>query len=177
MATRAEGRIAIANTVKPPENAIAGGDIRPEPEDYLALNVIYGALLTTLLVATRDRGRQDPISGPELVPIAAATFALSKVIGRERIGTWVRDPFVQGEGTDHRRPQGRGLRHAVGELVTCTRCLGAWSGLALVGLRTASPQSGRTVTNVLAASAANDFLQAGFRWVAEQSIAAAAKAR
>jgi hypothetical protein len=32
-----------------------------------------------------------------------------------------------------------------------------------VGLRLASPGSGRTVTNVLAASAANDWLQAGFK--------------
>ena len=40
---------------------------------------------------------------------------------------------------DHgeRRPRGRGLRRAVGELVTCTRCVGAWSALGIVGLRLA----------------------------------------
>jgi hypothetical protein len=47
--------------------------------------------------------------------------------------------------------------------VTCTRCVGAWSALGIVGLRLASPESGRTMTNVLAASAANDWLQAGFK--------------
>ncbi len=62
-----------------------------------------------------------------------------------------------------RRPRGRRLRRAVGELVTCTRCVGAWSALGIVGLRTADPATGRLITNVLAASAANDFLQAGFK--------------
>lgn len=158
--------MAIAEPLSP---SSPRADAPPEPEHYLALNLVYGGLLTALVVLTRGNGKEERISGPELVPLAAATFALSKVIGREKIGSWVREPFVQGEGTDERRPQGSGLRHAVGELVTCTRCLGAWSGLALVGLRTASPQSGRTVTNVLAASAANDFLQAGFRWLCNQS--------
>jgi hypothetical protein len=47
--------------------------------------------------------------------------------------------------------------------VMCTRCVGAWGALGLVGLRVASPQAGRTVTAVLATSAANDFLQAAFK--------------
>jgi hypothetical protein len=51
----------------------------------------------------------------------------------------------------------------VGELVTCTRCVGAWSALGVVGLRVVEPRSGRIVANVLAASALNDFLQAGFK--------------
>jgi hypothetical protein len=41
--------------------------------------------------------------------------------------------------------------------------VGAWSALGVVGLRLVSPDSGRVVTNVLAASAANDWLQAGFK--------------
>jgi hypothetical protein len=133
-----------------------------EPVDYAALNAVYGALLTGVVIATRDRGAaEDPISGPELIPLAAATFALAKVIAREKIGTWVREPFV--EEDDGRKPRGRRLRRAVGELLTCTRCVGAWSALGIVGLRLASPSSGRVVTNVLAVSAANDWLQAAFR--------------
>jgi Protein of unknown function (DUF1360) len=133
-----------------------------EPVDYAKLNAIYGVLMTAVVVSTRERAREDPISGRELVPIAAATFALSKVIAREKIGTWMRDPFVE-DPAGERRPRGRRLRRAVGELVTCTRCVGAWSALGIVGLRLASPDSGRIVTNVLATSAANDWLQSGFK--------------
>jgi hypothetical protein len=137
-------------------------DTPTEPGDYAAINAVYGALMAAVVVTTRERAREDPISGRELIPIAAATFALSKVIAREKIGSWVREPFVEQDNGD-RRPSGRGLHRAVGELVTCTRCVGAWSALGIVGLRLASPEAGRTVTNVLAASAANDWLQAGFK--------------
>jgi Protein of unknown function (DUF1360) len=144
---------------------VAGSHPQPEtePVDYAALNVLWGALLTGVVLATREGARKDPISGPELIPLSAATFALSKVIAREKIGAWVREPFVEEEPYDGERPRGRRIRRAVGELLTCTRCVGAWSALGIVGLRLASPSSGRAVTNVLAASAANDFLQAGFR--------------
>src|SRR3954464_3525629 len=134
-----------------------------EPVDYAALNAVWGALLTVVVLATRDTARKDPISGPELIPLSAATFALSKVIAREKIGGWGGEPFVEDEPEDGQRPRGRRLRRAVGELVTCTRCVGAWSALGIVGLRLASPSSGRVVTNVLAVSAANDWLQAGFK--------------
>jgi hypothetical protein len=133
-----------------------------EPRDYAAINAVYGTLMTALVVTSRGRAREDPISGRELVPIAAATFALSKVIAREKIGSWMRDPFVD-DPSGERRPRGRRLQRAVGELVTCTRCVGAWSALGIVGLRLNSPDSGRIVTNVLAASAANDWLQSGFK--------------
>jgi hypothetical protein len=133
-----------------------------EPRDYAAINAVYGTLMTALVVTSRGRAREDPISGRELVPIAAATFALSKVIAREKIGSWMRDPFVD-DPSGERRPRGRRLQRAVGELVTCTRCVGAWSALGIVGLRLTSPDSGRIVTNVLATSAANDWLQSGFK--------------
>ncbi len=84
------------------------------------------------------------------------------MIAREKIGSWMREPFVE-DPTGERRPRGRRLQRAVGELVTCTRCVGAWSALGIVGLRLASPDSGRIVTNVLAVSAANDWLQGGFK--------------
>jgi hypothetical protein len=144
-------------------------DDRPvEPVDYFKLNAAYGTLLVATVLATRDRTRSDPITTRELLPIGAATFALAKVVAREKIGTWLRDPFVEVEQGEP-RPRGQGLRRAVGELVTCTRCVGAWSALTVVGLRMADPPTGRTVTNVLAASAANDWLQSGFKWLCAQT--------
>jgi uncharacterized protein DUF1360 len=133
-----------------------------EPYDYMALNAVFGALLAGVVVAARERTRKsEPLTSRDLAVTGAATFALSKVIARERIGTWVREPFVEEE--DGGRPRGRGLRHAVGELLTCTRCVGAWSALGLVGLRLTSPATGRVVNDVLAVSAMNDWLQASFK--------------
>jgi hypothetical protein len=157
-----------------PATYLAGEDQRPadphptEPVDYATLNVLYAILLAGVVYATRDRAREDPIRPSEFGPIAAATFALAKVVAREKIGTWVREPFVQ-ERDGEREPRGRRLRAAVGELLTCTRCVGAWSAASVVGLRLAQPEAGRTVTNVLAASAANDWLQSAFRWLCNKA--------
>ena len=142
-----------------------------EPFDYMALNAVFAALLAGVVIATREKTRaSEPLTTRDLAVTGAATFALSKVIARERIGTWVREPFVEEE--DGGRPRGRGLRHAVGELLTCTRCMGAWSALGLVGLRLTSPATGRVVNDVLAVSAMNDWLQASFKLVCAKADAA-----
>ena len=135
-----------------------------EPADYAVINAVYAALFAAMIYATRERAREEPIALHELVPMSAATFTLSKMIAREKVGTWLREPFVEHEDGVP-RPEGRRLRRAMGELVTCTRFVGAWSALGVVGLRLAKPDVGRNVSNVLAVSAANDWLQAGFKWL------------
>jgi hypothetical protein len=132
-----------------------------EPADYALLSAAYGTLLASTAVSSRGR---EPIPNAELPALAAATFTLSKLIVHEKVESWIRQPFVE-EGGQSRRPKGKRLRYAVGELLTCTRCTGAWSALALVGLRLHAPSTARTVTAVLAASAGNDLLQAGFSWL------------
>jgi len=134
-----------------------------EPTDYAAITALYGSLLAALVLAARERETAEPVGPFEMATLAGATFALSKTIGQEKVETWLRRPFVQELPDGEKRPRGSGVRYAIGELLSCTRCLGTWSALGLVGLRTASPPAGRTVSTVLAASAANDFLQAAFR--------------
>jgi Protein of unknown function (DUF1360) len=132
-----------------------------ETADYAVLTAVYGALLGGVGVTARGR---EPVAHKEVPVLAAATFALSKLIVHEKVETWIRRPFVDERG-DGRRPRGRRLRYAVGELLTCTRCTGAWSALALVSLRLHAPATGRTVATVLAASAGNDMFQAAFSWL------------
>lgn len=148
-----------------------------EPIDYWALNAAFAALLAALAFGTRNHPERvgAALAPRELPLLFAATFSVSKAIARERIGVWVREPFVEGEGAA-RRPRGRRLRHAVGELLTCTRCAGVWGALGMVGLRVADPTAGRLVTGVLATAGANDFLQAAFRLLAERSNAAQTRA-
>src|SRR3954447_26320718 len=138
----------------------------------MALSALYGTLLASTAVSAR---RRDSIPAIELPALAAASFALSKLVVKEKVESWVRRPFVD---ETQRKPKGRRMRYAVGELLTCTRCMGAWSGLGLVALRLHSPTAGRTVATVLAASAGNDVLQALFTYLcahatAEQKVAEA----
>jgi hypothetical protein len=141
-----------------------------EPSDYAALSALYGTLLAGTALSARGR---PAIPATELPALAAASFALSKLVVHEKVESWVRRPFVD---ETRRKPKGRRLRYAVGELLTCTRCTGAWSALGLVALRLHAPAAGRTVSTVLAASAGNDVLQALFSYLcahatAEQKVA------
>jgi hypothetical protein len=140
-----------------------------KPVDYAALSAGYGALLGAVVLGARER--PDPVVRNEIPALGLATFALAKMISKEKVETWVREPFV--EETPHgRRPKGTRLRYAVGELLTCTRCVGAWSSLGLVALRVTRPREAKVVTAVLATSALNDFLQTGFNWACAAANAA-----
>jgi hypothetical protein len=138
-----------------------------EAADYAVLSGIYGVLLSGTALSARGK---DPIPHGELPVIAAATFALSKLIVHEKVESWIRQPFVE-ERPSGSRPKGRRLRYAVGELMSCTRCTGAWCALGLIGLRLHKPATARTVTAVLAASAGSDFLHSGFTWICARATA------
>ena len=133
-----------------------------EASDYALLSTAYAALLAGTALSAR---RREPIPSAEIPALAAATFTLSKLIVHEKVETWLREPFVEERPGGKKRPRGRRLRYAVGELLTCTRCTGAWTALGLVALRLHAPATGRTVATVLAASAGNDMLHAGFQWL------------
>ncbi len=135
-----------------------------KPIDYALINVSYVGALTGIGVVLHRQGREIDLTPREAVLLALATFSLADVFAHERIATWIRRPFDV-ETPDHRpgHPRGHGLRYAIGELMACSRCVGSWSALGLIGLRVASPSASGAVTTVLAAGGANDFLQAAFR--------------
>jgi hypothetical protein len=136
-------------------------DREPPYEAYAA---IAGAFLAGLGVVAALARRSPPASALDLVALSAATFKASRTVSRERVASFVRQPFVEGEADrgDDERPAGEGFQRAIGELVTCPRCIGTWSAAALASTQMLTPRFGRALTWTLAAGAANDFLQAGF---------------
>src|SRR3954449_6205646 len=99
------------------------------PRDYAALSAGWTSMLGALLVAARDRG-EDPVPPMEVVPLGLATFALTKLVAKDKVAAEIREPFVK-QPLHGRRPRGSGLRYAVGELITCTLCVVFWSTLGL----------------------------------------------
>lgn len=149
------------------------------PADYALLEAVFATGLAGLIALTHRRERDGTLAIPrdELPLLALATFALADVLAKERISTWIREPFVK-ETADHKplNPEGHGMRAAIGELMTCTRCIGTWSALGLVALRTASPAAGRATIRVLALAGTNDLMQSTFRLLAERTNLVAAQA-
>jgi hypothetical protein len=96
--------------------------------------------------------------------LGLAAFKASRTIARDEVTSFLREPFVEGlakEGAEDPVESGD-LRQAIGELVTCSRCIGTWVAAGLSTTQIVAPQFGRLLTWTLATAGANDFLQAGF---------------
>jgi hypothetical protein len=113
----------------------------------------------------RALGRETPEYQPiDLAALGIATFKAARTVSRDQVGSFIRDPFVEGDARDgDEDPVETGdLRQAIGELVTCSRCVGTWVAAGLTSTQVIAPRFGRLLTWSLAAAGANDFLQAGF---------------
>jgi len=141
---------------------------RPPYGSYAAILATFAGVLAGTSAVERALRRQARTSPFDLVLLSAATFKAARAISRERVGSVLREPFVETDGDPaedesvEERPAGQGLQRAVGELVTCTRCAGTWAAAGLIATQAVAPRFGRLLTWTLAAGAANDFLQAGF---------------
>src|ERR671936_606515 len=125
-----------------------------ERPPYGSYAVIMGAFAGLLAAAgglgrllDRDPQCQTPL---DFAVLAAASFKAARTLSHDEVTSFLRQPFVRGHahsGEDEEPVQG-GMEQAIGELVTCSRCIGTWS---------------------LAAAAANDFLQAAFTALCERA--------
>jgi Protein of unknown function (DUF1360) len=107
----------------------------------------------------------------DLIVLSAATFKAARTLSRDEVTSFLRTPFVKGEAHtgEGEEPVEGGMEQAIGELVTCTRCVGTWAAAGLAATQMLAPRFGRLLTWSLGAAAANDFLQAGFTALTNKS--------
>lgn len=132
----------------------------------------YAGIMTTFvgglavaggLAHLLDRDARDSTT-LDLAVLGLATFKAARTISRDDVTSFIREPFLEGEagGGDEQPVETGDLRQALGELVTCSRCVGTWVAAGLGTTQILAPRFGRLLTWTLAAGAANDWLQAGF---------------
>lgn len=143
------------------------------PANYALISSVYGTALVGVASLARRTGHAP--RGAEVVPLGVAAFTFTRVLSEQKVEEWLRRPFVDEPGDAPRHPRGSGLRYAIGELLSCTRCTGSWVGLGLVGLHAASPSSARVVSAVGSVGAVNDAALAGFAWLTGRANAAGAE--
>ena len=137
----------------------------PPYSTYATLVGIFAAGMAGVGALAGLRGRHpEQLTALDLAVLSAATFKAAHVVAHDEVTSFLRAPFVQGEAHegDEQPVEDGGLRQALGELLTCSRCVGMWAAAGAVGLHTVAPRTGRLLTWSLAAAAANDVLQAGF---------------
>jgi len=137
---------------------------RPPYESYAAIMGTFFAGLGLTGWLARVRGRDPQCHTTlDLAILALATFKAARTLSHDEVTSFVREPFVRGhahEGGEEPKPGG--MEQAVGELITCSRCVGTWAAAGLTWTQVLAPGFGRLVSWSLAAGGLNDFLQAGF---------------
>ncbi len=140
-------------------------DRRPPYKAYAAIMATFAGGLAAAGSLSRLLGRDPQCQNAlDLTVLAAASFKAARTLTRDGVSSFIREPFVRGHAHEgDEEPVATGdLRQAIGELVTCSRCVGTWAAAGLVTTQVLAPRVGRLLTWSLAAAGINDFLQAGF---------------
>ncbi|MFD6860448.1 DUF1360 domain-containing protein [Rhodococcus sp. NPDC060090] len=150
------------------ENASAykSGEDRPL-RGYSTVLAAYSVLVTIAIIAARVTGRHlpDRLTGQDLVVLALGTHKLSRTVTKDAVTSPLRAPFTSFKehggpaevNEEARGPQG--LRHSVGELLTCPFCFDVWVATAFTIGMVFAPKPTRLVAGLFAALAGADFLQ------------------
>ena len=143
---------------------------------YLAGIAVYSSLTTGLGLLARAQRRPLPSPTPfEVLLLAAATHKLTRLITKESITSAIRAPFTEYKGVAgpaelHEEVRGEGVRHAVGELVTCPFCLAQWTATGFTYGLIFAPRATRLVALALATVAGSDWLQLGYAWAQHKAM-------
>jgi hypothetical protein len=146
---------------------------RPPYSSYAVIMATFAGGLAAAGGVARTL-RRDPQCNTALdfVVLSAAAFKAARTLSHDEVTSFLREPFVKGHahsGKDEEPVQG-GMDQAIGELVTCSRCVGTWAAAGLAATQIIAPRFGRLLTWSLGAAAANDFLQACFAALTAKSL-------
>ena len=142
------------------------GEPRPLAADLGAMGV-YGGLVLTAAAAIRRSGRELPSRIPlgDAVLLTVGTFRLARRIAKDPVTAPIRAPFTRFEGASGEaevaevvREHG-GVKHAIGELLTCPFCMAQWVGTGFVLGYVTAPRATRLAALTMTMVAGSDVLQ------------------
>ena len=133
---------------------------------YLGLVALFFTLLGAILVPARRRGAlPERTTWSDLILLGIATHKLARLLQAERSPpaccarrshTTKGQDDVPGEVCDVAR--GEGVQRAIGELLTCPLCLGAWLAALFTGGQLLGTRATRAAGGLFTMLAISDFL-------------------
>jgi len=142
------------------------GEPRPLGADLGAMGVYVG-LVSAAAAAVRASNKELPERIPlgDAALLTVATFRLARRIAKDPVTAPIRAPFVRFQGpsghaevAEEVREHG-GVKHAVGELLTCPFCLAQWVGTGFVFGYVSAPRATRMAALTMTMIAGSDVLQ------------------
>jgi len=145
--------------------AYKAGEERPLA-GYLATMGTYTASVAALVGAGALAGRRLPerVAPYDVVLLGVATHKVSRLVTKDTVTAPLRAPFTefagpQGQGELHEEVRGHGLRHTLGELLTCPFCMAQWVATGFTAGLVFAPRATRLVASTFTAVALSDALQ------------------
>ncbi len=135
---------------------------------YMVLLGSYALMVLSLGIVVRRRRHMPVRPAPaDLALVAVATHKISRMLSKDTVLAAVRMPFTRfeeaaGEGEVNESVRGHGLRHAIGELLTCPFCLAQWVATGFTFGLLLAPRATRQVAAVFCAVTASDYLQLAY---------------
>jgi len=128
---------------------------------------LFAATATTAVLGLRAGGRDLPerYAVQDLLLGGVAVHKFSRLVTKGSVTSPVRAPFTEFEGpsaaSEHQEtPRGdHGVRHTIGELLTCPFCLGVWASTAYVAGLVAAPRPARAWAALFTVTAVSDSMQ------------------
>ncbi|MBW8484052.1 DUF1360 domain-containing protein [Actinomadura parmotrematis] len=159
-----DGVVDIARAQK---RAYAGDSDRPLG-GYLATLAVYGLSTAAVALLARRRGvRAAPVRPGDLALMTVTTHKVSRIITKDPVTSPLRAPFTRYTGTGGpaelaEEVRGHGLRHSVGELLTCPFCTAQWVATAYTAGLAFAPDATRMIGATMTAVAGSDWLQLAY---------------
>ncbi len=145
--------------------AYANGEDRPLA-GYVAVLGVYSTVLGLLGGVARARGVRlpDRVTAGDTVLLCVGTHKASRLLAKDSVTSPLRAPFTRyqepaGAGEVNEEVRGNGVRHAVGELLTCPFCLSVWVASGFTAGLVFAPRATRLVLTALTAVAGSDTIQ------------------
>jgi hypothetical protein len=164
---------ALATEVDVDRRSARGRQLR----SYALLTAVFGSAITALAFGRRPRRHAHLDRAPlanrtpwqDLVLLGIASHKITRILTEDRVTEPIRSPFTERRGEASGKPEpveqpatGTGLRHSLGELVTCPYCTAPWVSLAASTLYLAKPGATRIVASVFVVVSISDFLNRGY---------------
>jgi uncharacterized protein DUF1360 len=159
------------------------GHVEPEYDAGGQVNVrghagsitAYAATVAGLALAARRSGAglPDHYAIRDVVLGGVAVHKFTRLVSKSAVLSPVRAPFTEFEeasGASEHVESARGehgVRHTVGELLTCPFCLGVWVGTGYVAALTLAPRQARTWATLFTVTFIADSLQFGYEALRE----------
>jgi hypothetical protein len=157
----------VVDTAKRQKAAYTGDADRPLGS-YLATLAVYGLTTGALALLARRCGTSPRSVGPgDLALMTVTTHKMSRLLAKDPVTSPLRAPFTRYAGTGGpaelaEEVRGHGVRHAVGELITCPFCMAQWVATGYAAGMVFAPGATRLAGATMTAVAGSDWLQLAY---------------